>query len=552
MQRFRRRFGRQFFALSALSVVASTAFAVPANADSQHRPPRGGGGTNGAATPKPDWKPCGTIGSVCAMVSVPLDYDDPKGPTIELSVAKLPAEDQAHRIGSVFWNSGGPGGAAAQDVRDGADKIFSEELRRRFDVVGIDPRGVGDSTPIRCFASADERAAFLGRAPAIPTTATELDAVLTVSREYSERCAAKGGPLLRHMSTANVARDMDLMRVAVGDAQLTYLGVSYGTHLGAVYANLFPDKVRALTLDGNLDAVAWSTGRGNESRRTPFDSRIQSSIGAKATLDGFLEECQRAGAPKCALAADGDPTDKFEELLTRLRKAPIVLPVPEGTPVTITYSLFVGLVFSSLYAPPDLWPSIAAGIQGIYEGSNVPASVEMMNQTARAAQQRIGFAPNDPFDDSFSAVVCSETDNPSNANAWVRNARRESRVFGAAGDFWAWGSVPCATWKAKDDDRYVGPWNRQTANPILLVNNFFDPATSFESAVNLSDQLNNAHLLPVAGYGHVAFGASACASQAIDRYLIDLAMPADDLLCQQDAVPFSQPVPVPAPAGAPA
>jgi pimeloyl-ACP methyl ester carboxylesterase len=550
MQRPLVRTSRRFVALASVSLMVTTALAVPAQATSdeaQHRPRRGGGGTNGATVPTPDWKPCGTIGALCATVSVPLDYDDPKGPAIQLSVSKLPAADPAQRIGSVFWNSGGPGGPAAQDVRDGADKIFSDELRNRFDVIGIDPRGVGDSTPIRCFTNADERAELLGRAPEVPTSSEEIHALLEVGRAYTEKCAANAGPLLRHVSTANVARDMDLMRQAVGDAQLTYFGVSYGTHLGSVYANLFPDKVRALALDGNLDAVAWSTGRGNEARRTPFDTRVQSAAGSKATLEGFLAECERAGAPACALA-DGDPFAKWDELLERLRTAPIVLPAPDGTTVTVTYSNFVGLVFGALYAPPDLWPNLALGIQGIYEGRNMGEAVTMMRQTARMARERVGFAADDPFDDSFVAVTCSETANPTNPKAWVRNARREARDFGPAGEVWAWDSVPCATWTAQDEDRYTGPWDRPTANPILLVNNFFDPATSFESATNLLEQLNNAQLLPVSGYGHVAFGSSTCASQAIDRYLVDLRLPPDDVLCRQDIVPFEAPAPVPVPA----
>jgi pimeloyl-ACP methyl ester carboxylesterase len=523
-----------------LPAIAATAF-MPTTASAQYAPPSDRGGTNGATVPELSWQPCGTAGAECATATVPLDYDDPTGTAIDLSVSRLPAVDQANKIGSVFWNSGGPGGAAAQDIRDAGADIFSPAVRERFDVIGIDPRGVGDSTPIRCFASADEQTAFFAGAPDIPVSDADLAAKFNVARQFGEQCAANAGPLLSHMSTANVARDMDLMRAAVGDEQLTYLGVSYGTHLGSVYANLFPDRVRAIAIDGNLDAVAWTTGQGNQSKKTPFDTRIQSGAGAAAVLDGFLSECAQAGAERCALAAGGDPSEKWDALLVRLREGPIALPQPDGSVTQLTYSGLVGLTIQALYGSPEFWPTVAQAIQNVYSNSGVTDAVKVMERGALEAKGKIGFAPGDPFDDSFSSVTCSESVNPTDPSAWVKNARREARKFGAAGEFWAWGSLPCATWPVIDEDRYAGPWDNPTSSPILMVNNLFDTATSFESAVNLQSQLADAHLLPVVGYGHVAFGNSTCARDAIDTYLIDQQLPADDAVCNQDVAPFAAP-----------
>jgi pimeloyl-ACP methyl ester carboxylesterase len=496
------------------------------------------GTDTGAPIPSLDFQPCGEVGAVCATASVPLDYDDPAGETISLAVAKVPATDQANRIGTVFFNPGGPGGAGADAIRSGAAAVFPAAVRERFDIVGFDPRGVGESTPIQCFASADEQRQVLGAAPAIPTNSDEVRALNEQSSAYGEFCAANAGPLLSHMSTANVARDMDVLRAAVGDEQLSFVGVSYGTHIGSVYSNLFPDRVRAVALDANLDAVGWTTGVRNQARRTPFDTRIQSGVGAAGTLDSFLAECADTGPERCALAIDGDPFEKWEALLERLRAAPIEVPQPDGTIAVITYSALVGDVIGTLYGSPAVWAPLAQAIQNLYVEVNVPATIEQMDQMAAEARAGLGFAEGDPFDDSFAAVTCSETDNPTNQVAWERNARREARRFGAAGEFWAWGSLPCATWPVKDDDRYTGPWDNETANPILLINNFFDPATSFESAVELQSQLGNAQLLPVAGYGHVAFPESACASDALATYLIDQQLPPADLLCEQDAKPF--------------
>ncbi len=520
-------------ALLASGLVAAPVAASPA--------PSAPSTDTGAAIPSLDFQPCGEAGALCATADVPLDYDDPNGETISLAVAKAPAADQANRIGTVFLNVGGPGGDSGGAIVAGAAAVFPEAVRQRFDIVGFDPRGVGASTPIRCFTSAEEQAALLNSAPSIPTNAQEIAALNDVSRKYGEQCAAHAGPLLSHMSTANVARDMDVLRAAVGDDQLTYVGLSYGTHLGTVYSNLFPDRVRAVALDGNLDAVGWTTGRGDQARKTPFDTRIQSAPGAAATLDGFLAECAQAGAPRCALAADGDPFQKWEELLARLRTAPIDIPQPDGSTSQVTYSSLVGGVIGALYGNPSVWAEIAAAVQDVYANVNVPAAIERLERTALEARAEFGFVEETPFDDSFAAVTCSETDNPDNQAAWERNARKQARRFGAAGEFWAWGSLPCATWPVKDDDRYAGPWDNETANPILLLNNFFDPATSFESAVELQSQLANAQLLPVAGYGHVAFPDSTCASEALAAYLIDQQLPAADALCLQDAQPFAAP-----------
>jgi pimeloyl-ACP methyl ester carboxylesterase len=525
-----------------LPALIATSF-FPALADAHPVVLSDNGGTNGAVPPTLDWQLCGDTGAECAMATVPLDYDDPTGSTIEISVSRLPALDQANRIGGLFFNSGGPGGATAQLVRDAGVDIFSPAERQQFDIIGIDPRGVGDSTPIRCFASADEQSAILGGGPRIPVNDEELAGTLESARLYGEYCAANAGPLLSHMSTANVARDMDMVRQALGDEQLSYFGVSYGTHLGSVYANLFTHHVRAMVIDGNLDAVAWTTGVDDEADDIPFDTRIQSGAGGAATIDAFLAECADAGPDKCALAIDGDPFDKWYSLLDRLRQEPISLPQPDGTATTLTYSEFVELTVSVLYGSPAEWPLLASAIQGVFADASVPAAVGTMERLALQAKRPLGFAEESPFDDSFAAVTCSETDNPDNQDAWITNAEEQADLYGAAGEFWAWGSLPCATWPVVDEDRYAGPWDIPTDIPILLINNFFDPATSFESAVELFDELGNVQFLPVAGYGHVAFGKSTCVNTAVETYLLALETPPDDTVCSQNDIPFAD-VPV--------
>jgi pimeloyl-ACP methyl ester carboxylesterase len=197
--------------------------------------------------PRLHWTPCGD-GLECSTAQVPLDYDRPSGATITLALIRLPASDPSRRIGSIFVNPGGPGESGVVTIRQGGRSLFSAQVRARFDLVGFDPRGVGISTPLRCFATRDEALAVLPPFR-FPVTAAEERLWVRADRSFARACARRGDPILDHMATADVARDLDLLRQAVGDRQLSYVGLSYGAYLGATYANLFPTKVRALVLD---------------------------------------------------------------------------------------------------------------------------------------------------------------------------------------------------------------------------------------------------------------------------------------------------------------
>jgi pimeloyl-ACP methyl ester carboxylesterase len=213
---------------------------------------------------------------------VPLDYDRPRNRRITLALIRLPATDQARRVGTLFPNPGGPGGSGVDFVRGAAKLVYTPALRARFDIVGMDPRGVGGSTPVRCFASRAEEVAFEATYPYIPNPWQERLAARK-SLELAARCWARSGWLLPHLSTANVARDLDLLRQAVGDAGLNYLGYSYGTFLGATYANLFPGRVRALVLDSVINPALYARRQPGLLGPVPF-LRIGSDVGAAATL----------------------------------------------------------------------------------------------------------------------------------------------------------------------------------------------------------------------------------------------------------------------------
>src|SRR5438270_1126092 len=288
-------------------------------------------------------------GLQCTTARVPLDYDNPRRDSISLAVIRRPAGDPAHRVGSLVFNPGGPGTSGLEFVRK-ALAFVPPDLLARFDFVSFDPRGVGKSTAVHCFASLAEQQAFSSSVPPFPVGASEEQAFIDAYRDADRRCLTRNARLLPHVSTANVARDMDLLRQALGESSLTYLGASYGTYLGTTYANLFPDRVRAMALDGAVDPVAYATGRDDEAHRVPTFTRMMSHVGASETLAQFLQLCADAGPSRCPFAVGTDrqaTSGRFDALMARLREHPVPVVTPQGT-VQLTYARAVAVVAGTL------------------------------------------------------------------------------------------------------------------------------------------------------------------------------------------------------------
>jgi pimeloyl-ACP methyl ester carboxylesterase len=503
-------------------------------------------GTNGAPVPALDWGVCPAATPEeaealreveCATAEVPLSYRDPHGQSVEVAVGRLPALDPERRIGSLFWNPGGPGGSGR------IPPVFTQGLRERFDLVGFDPRGVGASTPITCFGTTEEAIDLLGRP--FPITLAQEREVIAATREGTERCAERGGALLEHVSTANVARDLDLLRRAVGDEQLTYVGYSYGTHLGEVYANLFPDHVRALTLDAVIDPREWVGTSDLDDPSQPLTTRMDNFEGAYDALESFLAECARDA--RCSFREGGaDLEVKYDRLAQRLRRAPVQLVDPDsGERFTVTYQDVVNLTLGLLYAAP-LAPVLADALQDVWaateaRGQGLRPRRARQAEVLREPPRRPGFQDEEPYAglEWFPAVVCSETPNPRNPWVWPRFARAADRQAPYFGSAWLYSVLPCATWPASDEDRYAGPWDRETAPLLLIGNRGGDPATPYDDAQATARLLADARLLTLDSYGHGAFlGRSACIDRAVERYLVDLVLPAEGTVCEPNARPF--------------
>ncbi len=281
---------RRFAALVAVAFAA--VLWLPAGVGAQIVGDERALGTNGAEVPVLDWVACppdlGPEGYECTTAEVPLSYRDPAGPRIELALGRLPAGDPARRIGTLFWNPGGPGGPGR------IPPAFTEALHERFDIVGFDPRGIAASTQLRCLETNHQAFEYFGWD--FPITLTQTRRVIDLTRRGTDRCARNAGPILSHMATANVARDLDLLRQAVGDPQLSYFGYSYGTHIGTVYANLFPSRVRALS---STPSSSPSSGRRAATRSRPGSP---SSI-APAASTAHTRRCARSSATARRTAA---------------------------------------------------------------------------------------------------------------------------------------------------------------------------------------------------------------------------------------------------------
>jgi pimeloyl-ACP methyl ester carboxylesterase len=440
-------------------------------------------------------------------------------------------------------NPGGPGGAGTVQIPDWYLQL-PRLVRKRFDVVSWDPRGIGQSTAVKCFPSMAAEAAFLGAAADFPVTAAEKQTYIARWRELGRRCAARAGALLRHVSTADTARDLDRLRRAVGPSRLTYWGLSYGTILGATYANLFPSRVRALVLDGNVAPSAW-TANGNRRPSRSTSLRIGSDAGAGMNLNALLSLCGRTSVSACPFSAGSAAATRtrFDILLARLLRRPITL---QG--VTVTYALLLdqiadGLDLSQPFQNPRLPPTAGSrGWRDITDPLEELWSLSGQAATGAASRPRAAAAADGVYAgaEQGNAVGCGDAPNPRNPQRYIALEPFVLHRAGPIGLSSLWGDEQCSTWPARSADNYRGPWNRRPANPILVVGNTADPATPYANAVRMAAQLRRARLLTVKGYGHTELlNPSRCANRHIAAYLLRRALPRAHAACREDRRPFA-------------
>jgi pimeloyl-ACP methyl ester carboxylesterase len=472
------------------------------------------------------WGACDPPGAdlQCARILVPLDWDEPNGRTISLALIRHRASRPAQRIGTLFINPGGPGesgvGLLTGDPQ-GVDAIGGG----RFDVVSWDPRGTNASTRVQCFRDQRDEARFWAGA-SIPTTTAASEPFRRLTADLARRCGVVSGWLLPHVSTADTARDLDHLRVLLGEEKLTSVGLSYGTYLGQTYANMFPDRVRAMLLDGVVDAVEYA--KSAEARIAMFVAP------SDAVFDQFLSLCDRAGPERCALAGGGQSAAaRVKQLFAQVQRAPIPAPgarPPLGSPQALSYGDLLVAQFQPLRAP-RVWPANAADLAAALRGDG-----SALESGASAFRTPAGWAGVI----TSTAVQCADAGADRSSHAWpqvIGRLEQVSRLQGRVQGWWQW--APCASWPVQGQDSYRGPWNARTANPILLINQRYDPNTGYANAVRAEQYLGNAVLLTQEGYGHLFYqDPSACVSKAMVDYLVDLVTPPKGTVCPSEHEPF--------------
>jgi pimeloyl-ACP methyl ester carboxylesterase len=462
-----------------------------------------------AASPEPTvararWTDCGG-GFTCAEVRVPRDYAAPTEGYLNISMIRSAARIPAQRIGSLFVNPGGPGASGVEFVRDGVT-IFPDEIRKRFDIVGFDPRGVNSSTAIRCIDNLDGHAAL----DPSPDDAAEFAELVQAAEEYAAACARRNDATLAYLSTDAVARDLDLLRASVRDDKLTYLGFSYGTLIGSRYAELFPDHIRAMALDGGIDpALDIESFRADQAKAF------------EGALTRFLADC--AARTKCPFYEGGDSRKSFDRLMASIDREP--LPA-----LRLNDSRLVGpglawtAVLAALYSE-SYWPILATALSQAKDGDG---SLMLVISDPYRGRKSNGSYSN--LQDAYVANICLDYPVPSDVavfTGWAADLVDAAPHFA---EFVAYNDLICAFW-AVPPQGMPGPVKAKGAPPIVVVGTTGDPATPYEWSEALAEQLESGVLITREGEGHTGYAESFCVQEAVDDYLLELTVPEDGLTC---------------------
>ena len=450
-----------------------------------------------------DWEGCGD--NDCGELEVPLDYAQPDGETITLEVLRVRARDKDRRVGSLVVNPGGPGSSGV-DYAANAAAYFGPEIQRAFDIVGFDPRGVGRSTPLECVS--DARLDTLVAADPDPDTAAEVARSDRLVRRLGQGCVDETGALAAHMSTAEAARDIDVLRAALGDARLSYFGASYGTFLGATYADQFPDRVGRMVLDGALDPSLSS-----------LELNLVQAEGFETALRAYVGRCVDRGG--CFLGGSVDAgTERIRQLLDQLDRQPL-----RAAGRTLTEGNAVLGIWAPLYNE-GFWDILDNALRSAFGGDGAPL---LSLSDAYVSRGTEGYLNNSL--EALYAVNCLDHDDAIPSSELEQYFPRFEEASPTFGRIFAYGLSGCAQWPIHTGRR-PSEIAAEGAAPILVVGTTRDPATPLAWAEALAEQLESGVLVRRDGDGHTGYRAgNECVDATVESYLVSGTVPRDTVDC---------------------
>jgi pimeloyl-ACP methyl ester carboxylesterase len=465
---------------------------------------------------KLDWATC-YEDFECTDLRVPIDYADLTVGTFKIAVLRYKAQDPKNRIGSLIVNPGGPGGSGV-DYAYNAEYVFDPDVLDRYDIVGFDPRGVNRSAPIECLTDEETDANYASDAK--PDTEAELEQALADSKDFIEKCES-ANEYLTHYSTAEAARDMDILRAALGDKKLNYFGKSYGTYLGTLYAQFFPEKVGRMVLDGALDPNI-----------SILEQNISQAKGFDDALDAFLADC--AKQDDCPL-----PKNKQEATLKiiALFETAALNPLPRKTKVenderTATESLIVLGTASALYDDVDGWPKLRTAFLEGQQGHG-DTFLDLADQYSGRSSDG-SYMSNEL--DSGAIIDCLDWPDTRSVEKTKADAKRFSDAAPVFGPYLAYTNISCKYLTPPTKDKLTRSTNKITSiktAPVIVIGTTRDPATPYEWSVGLHQIFKNSRLISLDADGHTGQGrGSACVDNAVDEYLLQSIYPKGSLECK--------------------
>jgi pimeloyl-ACP methyl ester carboxylesterase len=450
-----------------------------------------------------EWAECGE-GFQCATASAPLSWQDAGAGSIEVALKRIPASGQ--KVGSLLVNPGGPGGSGVDFVSDPAR--FGQSLRSSFDIVGFDPRGVGQSTPVKCYDDAGKDEFLSTDYPYTPEgLADRRDSV----RAWGQACAENTGPLLGKVDTQSAARDMDMLRAALGDDELNYLGFSYGTQLGATYAGLFPDRSGRLVLDGALDPTLGSD-----------EVALQQAEGFESALRAYVTDCQASS--DCPLT--GDVTSGLQQIQAIVEDAE-PNPIPTSSGRSVTKKLAFYGVAVTMYDEAS-WSFLTQALQEVLwegKGDDLLYLADVYNDRNEDGS----FKSNS--EEAFRAINCADSRAEEDMGKMQDLAAQIREAAPTLGESFGYSGVECTDWPYPAAKQEFDP-AAKGAPPILVVGTTNDPATPYRWAEALAKTLSSGRLVTYEGEGHTAYGRSnTCIAGAVEDYLVEGTVPDEGLTC---------------------